>query len=469
MYERSPTPAEGYWRELLEGGALADGVRLEPYQVRFLEDGALRRVVLKSRQVGFSWLFALEAMLAAHARDGAFSIFVSLNREEAQEKIRYALEVHDLLPPGWRRRVLHASRTEIELEGGGRLLSHPCRAPRGRSGADLYLDELAFYRDDEEVYQGALPVISRGGRIVLASTPFGERGVFWRQATGDSGPSLPGHHPEGEKATAAAASHHRVPWWRCSWLRNGEEPGPQVEELDTPLRVDRFGADRLQVIYAAMDLQSFQQEYECRFVDAAASWLPYEQLLPCVHEDLAVAETVADLSEIGPLYAGYDVGRVNHASELLVLVPQPSGYRLCLCQTLRGAEFQLQRELLTDLLSRFPRCRLCLDATGLGANLAEDLRREFRLRVEPVTFTAPVKETLANGLKLAVEGGRLSIPPTRDLITQLHSVRRIITTTGSSRFDAEGRAGHHADKFWALALALWAAEAPAPRVRARRL
>jgi hypothetical protein len=45
-------------------------ISLEPYQVSFLNNRSRFRLVSKSRQVGFSWLNALEALARCHLRDG---------------------------------------------------------------------------------------------------------------------------------------------------------------------------------------------------------------------------------------------------------------------------------------------------------------------------------------------------------------------------------------------------------------
>lgn len=61
-------------------------IRLEPYQREFLENRSRFRWVTKSRQVGFSFLFALEALARAHLRDGYTAVFVSYNMADALEK-----------------------------------------------------------------------------------------------------------------------------------------------------------------------------------------------------------------------------------------------------------------------------------------------------------------------------------------------------------------------------------------------
>ena len=48
----------------------------------------------------------------------------------------------------------------------------------------------------------------------------------------------------------------------------------------------------------------------------------------------------------------------------------------------------------------------------------------------------------------------LVLPLDRDLAYQIHSIRRLKTASGTkNKYDTEGNEKHHADKFWALALA----------------
>ncbi|MGQ9696944.1 MAG: phage terminase large subunit family protein [Armatimonadota bacterium] len=441
-------------------GLLSAVFKLEPYQARFLNDASMTRVVLKSRQVGFSWLFAAEAVAKTCMVPGHHAIFVSLSREEAQEKIRYALEIWNALPPLWRPRLVRQSRTALEFAGGARIVSHPCKAPRGRSAADLYLDELAFYRDDADVLAGSLPVISRGGRITLASTPFGKRGAFWRECEA----RLTGRRP---------GILHTVPWWHCSWLcTDVPSAKQQAEEMDTPHRVRTFGSPRLHSIAQQMELESFRQEYECVFADADASWVPYDEILPCVRDDLEVCASTADITHCtGELYAGFDVGRTRHASELVVL--EKTGARLSVraVVTMKAAEYRVQKQCLEELMALRGGIvrRLCIDATGIGSALAEEMAQAHPLRVEPVIFTARVKEDLAVGLRVAFQSRDIEIPADRGLISQIHAVRRAVTSAGNARFDADDQGHEHADRFWALALALHAARSRRPMLAVRRV
>jgi phage FluMu gp28-like protein len=104
--------------------------------------------------------------------------------------------------------------------------------------------------------------------------------------------------------------------------------------------------------------------------------------------------------------------------------------------------------------------RACIDSTGMGAPLAESLEREFGPRVEPVTFTAAVKEDMAYRVKRRMEQRLDLIPDSPEIARAFGAVKKLVTAAGNTRFDAERTDLGHADEFWAKALADLAAERP---------
>ncbi|HKT11729.1 MAG TPA: hypothetical protein VJW77_07875, partial [Terriglobia bacterium] len=107
--------------------------------------------------------------------------------------------------------------------------------------------------------------------------------------------------------------------------------------------------------------------------------------------------------------------------------------------------------------------RAAIDATGIGAMLAETLAEEFGPRVEPVTFTAAIKENLAYRTRRRMEKQLSLLPDTREVRRAFSAVKRVVAASGNLRFDAARTAAGHADEFWAKALADLAAESePAP-------
>jgi phage FluMu gp28-like protein len=102
--------------------------------------------------------------------------------------------------------------------------------------------------------------------------------------------------------------------------------------------------------------------------------------------------------------------------------------------------------------------RACVDATGMGAPLAESLARQFGPRVEPVVFTAAVKEDLAYRVRRRLENRLSVLPDTREVRRAFLAIRRLNTVSGSLRLDAVRSEAGHADEFWAKALADLAAD-----------
>jgi phage FluMu gp28-like protein len=438
-------------REAIVRGA---GHVLTDYQRAFLSDPSPLRAVLKARQTGFSWLFALEALSGAIA-EGRFSIFVSLNREEASEKTLYAREMYETLPHAMKPRLLRAGAWEMRLSNGGRLLSFPCRAPRGKANADLYLDEMAFYPNSEAVYTGALPVVSHGGRVTLASTPSGDRGMFWRAVL--------------DADVAGQYSQHRVPWWRAPWFCTDPDAATAAGEMETEERIRRFGTPVLSRLYGAMDRSAFQQEYELRFVDTNEAYIGWDEIEPCV-TDTPLLDTWEALRALGtPLYAGMDIGRMHDPTEIVIVSLEGGVCTVRCIRSLVRVSFQEQEAVASAAMNGAGIRKLALDASGMGGPVGESLYGRFRGRIEPVTFTLTGKQRLASEVKWRLQNGALRLPRRQSLLEQIHSVRRLATAAGNTRLSAREGGMHHADQFWALALAIRAAQSTDARVQARTI
>ena len=74
-------------------------------------------------------------------------------------------------------------------------------------------------------------------------------------------------------------------------------------------------------------------------------------------------------------------------------------------------------------------------------------------------FSNPNKELFAVEARIQAQRRNTPIPNDRDLAYQIHSIKKMITAAKLNRFDTERNEKHHADKFWAWALAIYAASA----------
>ena len=423
-------------------------LRLEPYQRRFLADRSKYRWVIKARQVGYSFLFAVEALVRCHARRNFTAILVSYNLQDAVEKIKIARDLYEEMDGPFRKRLVNDSKTELVFEsigsgrrGRSRIVSVPSKAPRGKHGT-VYLDELAHYQDAKSVYSGTTATIMRSaGQLTAASTPLGRRGVFWEVASREGGRF--GHY-----------SRQFVPWWTCSFFARdlaravGEAPGLSTEE-----RVRRFGSDALRAQLDSLERLQFQQELECSFVAERASFYPYDLVLGCMSDDIALAADWTDVPRPeGRLIAGFDVGRMRDRSELALF--EQKGERL-VCRALRRFElmpFASQEAELRRLLDVLPIARLSLDSGGIGMHLAENLCRDYP-QVVAETFGTESKERWATDFKIALQRRDVDLPLDRELLSEIHSIERRQNASGRLSFDAQGNVQGHADRFWAIALA----------------
>ena len=157
-----------------------------------------------------------------------------------------------------------------------------------------------------------------------------------------------------------------------------------------------------------------------------------------------------------------DIGRIHDLTVLWLLEKTSAASILTRdVLTLQNQPFDTQEELLWQRLALPGLRRACLDATGLGRQLAE--RALATLRPPPRRtrhLHPPVKEDLAYPLRHAFENRALRIPADKNLRADLRAIKKTATTAGNLRFAADHGPDGHADRFWALALALHAARSP---------
>jgi len=449
------TTTEGFVQGLMSSED--EPLRMADYQLRFLKDSSKFRAVGKSRGVGFSFVCAAEALAKAHLGKNYTAIFVSMNLEEAIEKIRYANLLFESLPLKWRRKKVVDNKTSIEFEDPtgrfrSRLLSHPCKDPRGKHNADVFLDEFAHYgAKSRSIYVAAVPTVSRGGgQLTIGSTPLTVGDLFCDIM-------------KEEHRKYPMFTRQSLPWWACpDFCTDLARARNEAPKMESDARVHAFGQPTLVDIFHTMERDDFQQEYELSFNDESQTYFPYDLIFSCCQDEMEISHSIAKIvsGTKGDLFAGFDVGRTRNTSELIILERKPKRLVYRMGRSFDRSRFQVQEAFLKEMMKSSPRFRrLCIDRHGIGMNLAENLRTEFRSRVEAVAMLGQMKESLAVGLKIAFENEGIAIPRDRDLTGQVHSIKKSSTGAGYARFDTETNEKHHADKCWALALAVHASGA----------
>jgi len=440
-----------------------DDARWEHFQLAHLCDDSPFRIEDKSRQIAWSWLSAAEAVANA-VLDAQPSIFVSINQDEASEKIRYAKAVlENLHAPFPLPKIKRDNTLMLEFDNGARLISLPSREPRGKARFNVYLDEFCHLQRDRAIYSAALPIISKGGKLRIGSSLMSPSGQHWEISQ--------------QKLRAYPHFSRSVtPWWKvmafCTDVRTAFVTAPR---LTTAERVARFGNERIQTLHDNMPEEDFQREFECIYVDEGAAWITWDEIAALQGHDLAfykahgrdghidealrLIDLVAGLCHGGQLEkvlaAGVDIGRTRDTTELFFVGASTTNtFPLRMAITLENMPYDRQLEVIYRALEMLPIKKMLIDKNGIGNNLAEAAAKKYPTKAEGVAFTMQSKTLWATDAKQLVQQGRTPLPNDRDISYQIHSIKRSVTSAKNMVFDTERNEKHHADKFWAWVLAL---------------
>jgi hypothetical protein len=159
------------------------GITPDPWQADVLRGRDARTLLNCSRQSGKS---TIASILAAHHAvyvPNSLTLLISPSQRQSSElfaKIHLLLQRLDVLP-----RRAESARTSVTLPSGARIVSLPCSEStiRGFSAVDLLIEDEAS-RVDDGLYLAVRPILAVSqGRLLLMSTPFGQRGHFYESWT----------------------------------------------------------------------------------------------------------------------------------------------------------------------------------------------------------------------------------------------------------------------------------------------
>ena len=472
--------------------ALREWLRLAipvlPYQERWILDESQLKVAVWSRQSGKSFAAALRAVLKCM---GMRTQYIILSKGERQSRM-FMEKVKDFCVLFKRLKALPAF-SEFEADdktmevyfphNHSRIIGLPANpdTARGYSG-HIVLDEFAFHGDAYKIYAACFPIITRGYSIEVISTPNGTAGKFYEIAKQAGLVGGVEEVEQVEKAERGASSTFSTSLTSSIRLWSGHRVDiydAVADGLPANIRLLRSGCD---------DEQTWLQEYCCQFLSDAQNYIPIELISSCVHEEATTEWAGCGTRDKGQgespnhaardLYLGVDIGgkRDLTIAWLFEKVGRVLWSRHLM--TLKGVSFDEQEKAICRLIEgcsgglrppdgdrRSPlqgavvrRC--CVDQSGLGMMLAEHLVQKYGAVVEPVQFTAPLKERLAPMVKQAFEERTVRIPDNREVRADINSVKRFVSPAGNVRFDAEHTDRGHADRFWALAMVVNAASEP---------
>lgn len=403
------------------------GVRPHEHQAAFLLDAHPLRVVIAGRQSGKSTGNACDVAfraVRAAVQDQPFRALLTAPTT-AQAKITFDI-VERLLRGspvgGLITRVVTSPFPLLELGSNVSVTARPASAVylRGFSYSCAYADECAFI-GDAIILEVIMPLLAR----------------------------------EGAPLTCSSTPSVRGSWLHQTFERGQQGDDPHVRSFTFPssanVHLDRSFVERQR---SELSREQWETEWEGRWsepIDACFRW-----------SDVLAAATAEPGERGGTRFvAGFDPAQSRDRSALVILDVTTMPRRVAHIEDLAGRAYGEQVDRVAAITRSFRVSRIAVDATGVGAAVADLMSGAGIHGVERVVFSAPRKIELVTGLVAAVEKREVVFPPDPALLSELRWLRVTRAPSGLPRYQAAP--GARDDFACALALALWAGGGPAPR------
>jgi phage FluMu gp28-like protein len=359
-----------------------------------------------------------------------------------------------------------AMRFEIKITVGGKvgrikvLAANP-RTARGFSG-DLIMDEFAFHENSAAIWEAAEPIISANPDFLcrIASTGNGKRNMFYQLIS------------EGE-----------IPYYRVRRSDAWAQGELRIYSITSGKEITPEEARR-----QASDKRAYDQNYECAFNDENSILLPHELISAAQRVEFGTDEQAwgeVALARMyraqGELFVGWDFARSSDLSVQIVIEKIGTVKRMIGMLVMQDTRVKAQGAQFSAIAA-LPKFRgAALDMTGNGLGAFEDAEDAHGThRIEGVNFssteptsdrirregrrapTAKVTEIMATNLVAEFEDKTIEITTDPQLRDDLRKPEKLTSPGGRVTIAAARDAAGHADRFWALALAVRAAGNVAP-------
>jgi phage FluMu gp28-like protein len=403
------------------------------YQKRLFQSDSKRIILRWARQSGKTKTIAARGIIQASLHPRSLILVIAPGLRQSLIVGSHVQELLRAMPREHRRSTVRQQlKTKFRFRNGSEILILPNSENqlRGFAAHLIIADEAAFFRNDEVIFENVLPpmLATTGGTLIASSTPWGKNTVFYRL----------NQDPDYEK--------HVV-----TWRQAAKEGVYHTGFID---QIEKTRETRPQV---------YRMEYEAEFIEEIDTWLDQDLLAKSCSEELEYLPF--DSRQTGIFYMGVDLAeRVDYS---VIAILRKNEERLDLVHMHRFkkgtsiASVIGYAKILTERWSRI--IATYVDKTKHGDYVVNDFQEAGVARPTGINFTQDTKQEMAQILKQRMTEGILQLPFDRDTLDELNIEKYELTKTGRITFSHPE--GTHDDRFWALALAAYAAEqAPPPSI-----
>lgn len=437
-----------------------------PPQDRWIEDNAPLKIAEKSRRIGYTYGSSYRAvqkcMRKKNHKQWVSSRDLLTAKEFITEYVAFWCKLYNVVAKGLSGENVQVFDLAkdirafiVEFPNGSRIvsLSSTPEVFAGKGG-DVILDELDLHENPGRVYDMARPCTTWGGQLEIISaykvdgSPNSVFAKLCQDARGDN----PMH-----------VSLHRVT------LDDAIAEGFVEKINEVTGSTHTREAFRAMIRAGCRTEAAFQSQYMCNPQDDGGALLPYDLIRSC---ECTPAQLAAALDSIKgqPFdgaqgkpavahYMGGDVGRKRDLTVFWVLTRIGSILWTREVKRMEKALFRDQFAAACEMMERYQVRRFCIDASGIGAQLGEDLSIRYGSRVEAIQASNATQMEIGMPMVPTFQDRLVRIPDDQGTREALHKVRKTVTASNHVRLEADHDEAGHADEFWALANCIHAANA----------
>lgn len=426
------------------------------------------RAILKSRQIGATYYFALEALIVA-LETGKNQIFLSASKSQAHVFKGYI-------------RAFVMKEIGVELTGDpividrgededGKPLEQPeliflgtnARTAQGYHG-DFYFDEFFWvYGFDTLKKVASGMAMQKRYRKTYFSTPSSVTHEAYKFWTGEEW---------NKRRTKDKRREFDVSWAALNedGLMGADKIWRHMVTIEDAERLgcDLFDLDELRDEYSVPE---FDNLLMCGFVDDTLSVFPMAVLTPCMVDprdswpDVDKARIILGMGRpyAGEVWLSYDPNGDSEngdAAALIVVAPPstPGGkFRVIERRQFKGSRFDEQAEVIRKYTKRYRVTKIDIDRTSIGDAVFQ-LVQTFFPTVTGHNYDAFLKTQMVYKALDVIMKNRLEFDADfKDLALAMTMIRRTLTASGRKVTYEAGRTktSGHADLAWALLQSLF--------------
>lgn len=460
----------------------------DPYQKEFLLDESTRQFIVKSRQIGFSWIEAVRTLHKCIIQPHYEKIYISLSRDHASELVRNVKLARNSLPDQLRPELVKDQEKRIQFPNMSRVTALSAKATSARTyHGDLTFDEFAHMEKDKEILRSGLSVAVREGyTVTIGSTPFGRRGEFHRIAEEIGWPvewtfgrraiyrKIYDEHVEGidhgrysspddplfkrdmRQATAKQRKEDAKKFLKI--VKQVKRRNATSWSLHAVLWVQCPDLFYDRIVESVNDTITEKQEYFLYFIDDAASLITLDQIKRAADPDLKMYGFDYCPPTQNRRIMGIDpASKIN---ETAIAISEEEGKRwITRYIWSERTDKDTYVEHAVNLFHLFRCNKVYIDETGMGGPVTEDLVKALGSSfVEGINLTPlSERERLVYNMTGMFQSKipAITIPYNQRLMMQLHSLEMIRDKQGKPKFTGKIKSEDGQDDMvWALALSL---------------